>query len=187
MKSEAPGHVNNQQSKAWWRSGLTRKTRNLVPSGASVRIRPTSKCQRQAGAFIFPVFPKTSRNLRFRFCDFVCHRLEAEPSRVERTSRSGPRQETSHRRLAGRRCACGTPHVVAESSPGDWLRFSGFSVCSTRPTEQATVELRMTPGSFQQFNCQLQHKASSLCVPFSSCHRIATFRHVVGKQQSASA
>ena len=29
-------------SRAWWRSGLTRKTRNLVPSGAPVRIRPTS-------------------------------------------------------------------------------------------------------------------------------------------------
>ena len=28
---------------AWWQSGLMRKTRNLVPSGASVRIRPTSK------------------------------------------------------------------------------------------------------------------------------------------------
>ena len=28
--------------KAWWQSGLMRKTRNLVPSGASVRIRPTS-------------------------------------------------------------------------------------------------------------------------------------------------
>ena len=27
---------------AWWQSGLMRKTRNLVPSGASVRIRPTS-------------------------------------------------------------------------------------------------------------------------------------------------
>ena len=31
---------------AWWQSGLMRKTRNLVPSGASVRIRPTSKSER---------------------------------------------------------------------------------------------------------------------------------------------
>ena len=28
---------------ALWQSGLMRKTRNLVPSGASVRIRPTSR------------------------------------------------------------------------------------------------------------------------------------------------
>ncbi|KAK4131555.1 hypothetical protein BT67DRAFT_444608 [Trichocladium antarcticum] len=28
---------------AWWQSGLMRKTRNLVPSGASVQIRPTSE------------------------------------------------------------------------------------------------------------------------------------------------
>jgi hypothetical protein len=34
------GHVSSNQ--AWWQSGLMRKTRNLVPSGASVRIRPTS-------------------------------------------------------------------------------------------------------------------------------------------------
>ncbi len=35
-----PPHFNMYQ--AWWQSGLMRKTRNLVPSGASVRIRPTS-------------------------------------------------------------------------------------------------------------------------------------------------
>ena len=36
---------------AWWRSGLTRKTRNLVPSGASVRIRPTSHDDHQTLLF----------------------------------------------------------------------------------------------------------------------------------------
>ncbi|KAI1464100.1 uncharacterized protein F4812DRAFT_444607, partial [Daldinia caldariorum] len=36
-------HRPGYSSKAWWQSGLMRKTRNLVPSGASVRIRPTSE------------------------------------------------------------------------------------------------------------------------------------------------
>ncbi|KAI0597380.1 hypothetical protein F4775DRAFT_560932 [Biscogniauxia sp. FL1348] len=34
----------NPLIKAQWQSGLMRKTRNLVPSGASVRIRPASDC-----------------------------------------------------------------------------------------------------------------------------------------------
>ncbi|KAI1656932.1 hypothetical protein F4813DRAFT_116763 [Daldinia decipiens] len=36
-------HLVSKSSTAWWQSGLMRKTRNLVPSGASVRIRPTSQ------------------------------------------------------------------------------------------------------------------------------------------------
>ncbi|KAK3296470.1 uncharacterized protein B0H64DRAFT_170825 [Chaetomium fimeti] len=50
--------------KAWWQSGLMRKTRNLVPSGASVRIRSTSKtklifwsfliCVSFSFSFLFP-------------------------------------------------------------------------------------------------------------------------------------
>ena len=35
-------HAQHQLAKACWQSGLMRKTRNLVPSGASVRIRPKS-------------------------------------------------------------------------------------------------------------------------------------------------
>ena len=138
VKSEVPSHVNNQQAKAWWRSGLTRKTRNLVPSGASVRIRPTSKSSFPAGAFIFRVFPKKRRNLRFRFGDFVCHGLEAESSRAQRTARSGQRQEPSHRRSAGRKVCFRNPPPPptlwrkAAQAIGCAFRCALTALCSTR-------------------------------------------------------
>ncbi len=52
------------QHEAWWQSGLMRKTRNLVPSGASVRIRPTSKTNQffwLCFLFLFSLFFKVDK------------------------------------------------------------------------------------------------------------------------------
>ena len=46
--------IRRHSIKAWWQSGLMRKTRNLVPSGASVRIRPTSR--QSVSLLLFGVF-----------------------------------------------------------------------------------------------------------------------------------
>ncbi len=188
MKSEASSHVNNQQAKAWWRSGLTRKTRNLVPSGASVRIRPTSKYSFTAGAFIFRLFPKKKSESSFSVLVFLCVMASmAESSRVERTSRSGQRQEPSHRRSAGRKvCLRNPPRRGGKQLRRLAALFGVHCVAPDWPSDDRVENDTLVVSAIQLSTStqSLQHKQFPLfCGPFPSCRPI---QHLPCSRQAAN-